>query len=121
MASTFIDFTGAPIKVTANVVQPMTQALDLGGYYRVLDLVCNVYSLTGTSPTVTVSILTSPQNAIEVPQWPSLGGFGQISTADTAQRVTLTGALRYVRYGIAVTGTTPVAYLDIKGYARTRE
>lgn len=83
-----------------------------------LDLICSVYSIT--TGTLTASILTSPQNAIEVPQWPSLGSFTAISTADTSQRASFRGALRFVRYKLDITGGG-VAYVEIKGYARTEE
>jgi len=124
MASMFIDFTGgAPIKVSGigTTVQSLPLSLDLGGSYRVLDLICSVYSIGAGGTTVATSILTSPQNAIEVPQWPVLGTFSPINTADTSVRATFTGALRFVRYSIAVTVAAGPAYVTINGYARTSE
>jgi len=120
----FIDFTGGPpIKLSGigTFVQPIALALDLGGSYRVLDLICSIYSIGTAGTVVTTSILTSPQNAIEVPQWPVLGAFSTINTADTSVRATFTGALRFVRYSIAVTVAAGPAYVTINGYARTSE
>jgi hypothetical protein len=121
MASIPIDFTGgAPIRLVAGTtVQPIALALDLGGRFRVLDLTAQVTATGGASP-ITVSILTSSQNFIEVPQWPALGSFSNLTAADTAVRATFVGALRFVRYSIAVTGAGP-AYVTINGFARTTE
>jgi hypothetical protein len=134
MASMMIDFTGAPIKITGTsafaVYQPITQVIDLGGRFRVLDLICNVYSYTGTTPSFTVSILTGTQSAVDGPivsgnmsLWPSLGQFtNAFQNADTSQMKTFTGAARFVRYKVDVTaGGSVTAYLDIKGVARTSE
>jgi hypothetical protein len=117
----YIDFTGgAPIKVSASTVQPIELAIDLGGHYRVLDLICSVQSIGGGG-TFTAAILTSPQGEIEVPQWPTLGSFAGLSAADTAVRASFVGALRYVRYSIGVSGGIGPAYMLIQGYARTME
>jgi hypothetical protein len=49
---------------------------------------------------------------------PALGAFSNLTAADTAVRATFVGALRFVRYSIAVTGAGP-AYVTVNGFART--
>lgn len=119
MSSMEIKFTEAPVKLSASAVQPLTQIVPVGGY-RVLDLILSVWSLTGTAPTVDVTIYTSMQDNNE-DAWASLGSFAQVTTGNDHKKLTVTGALKYVRYYCALAGTTPVATFEIRGYARTTE
>ena len=77
----------------------------------------SVYLAGGTTPSATVTIQTSMQ-ATDDDGWVTLGTFGAVTTSNNYQRLSMTGAMRYVRYTVTLTGTTPVFVFDISGYAR---
>lgn len=122
MASRMIQFTRAPQKVTTVGNQFFWEAIDLGGDLRVLDLELSVSALLGTTPKVTIAVLTSTQNDMEE-GWATLGTFLQVDGglgADQAQRIVMEGALRYVRFSITqLSGAGANCYFMLDGEARS--
>jgi len=115
-----VRFTEQPVRHTATAKQPIYQAVDLGGHYRVLDLLLSVYLMSGASPQATVTVQTSMQ-ATDDDQWVTLGTYTVVTVSNTFQSVSMSGALRYVRYSLVLAGTSPVVVFDLSGYARTHQ
>jgi len=116
MSSMMIRFTEKPVLHTTSTVQSIYQAIDLGGHYRVLDTILAVYTLTGTAE-ATLRVETSME-ATDDDQWVTIHAFPKVSFVNTFVLGNMSGALRYVRYGLTLSGAGSVVF-DISGYART--
>ena len=112
-----IRFTEQPVRHTASAVQSIYQVIDLGGRYRVLDLILSTYFLTVAEATVTIQ---TAMEATDDDGWVILGQFAkEDSGPNKYQLASFVGALRYVRYSVSVSGAGAVVF-DISGYARVR-
>lgn len=119
-SSMLVRFTQEPVRVTASGVQSIYQAVDLGGRYRILDLMLSTYFLTPSCDS-TVRVETSME-ATDDDGWVTMASFAKESSGGNKFQIqTFTGVLRYVRYGVILAGVSPVVVFDISGYARVRK
>jgi hypothetical protein len=105
----------------ATYTQDIKEVKDVLGFKQI-DMVAWVYSITGTStPTATVTIETSMQN--EDPDddlWPTLLTFTGITASNHMEKKgTATEILRYIRWKVVLTGTTPELTFDVLGIGVT--
>lgn len=109
------DSTGAPITL------PSRDALDLSGLAGTrFDFTLRGLFLSGTSsPTATVTLETSMTNDDNPTNWKTLGSaFTTITASNTsAEQSISSGVLRYVRWSISFTGTTPGLTFEVLGMA----
>ncbi len=116
-----IRLTTRPIRVTATGAQDLADVLDVLAYDR-LDLYLLVYSMEGTSPSVTIKVETSMQNESDDNNlWHEIAAFSAITTSNDSDKQSATsGVLRYIRWRVtALSGTgTPAATFIIHGVGR---
>jgi hypothetical protein len=110
----------APIRVTdtsAPQRQPLSQALDVSEY-DAADVLVHVLTLTGTSPSVTVKLLTAMQADTE-DGWCTLATFTAITGSNQCELLRATGPLRYIRWEVTLTGTgSPEVWFTLGGMLR---
>src|SRR3954454_4863143 len=73
------------------------------GAYNTLRLVVATTAVSGTTPSMTVTIETSADGSTG---WTSVGAFAAVTTVTTVRKV-VSGLDRFVRANYAITGTTP--------------
>ena len=118
---------GQPINVTGSVVTPTfdplkpywqdaKDAIDVTGYRGArFDFGLKVYTLAGTSPSLTVKLYSSMYHDDDGDVWDLLGAFSAVTTSNTACTLSVSsGMLRYVRWKLEYTNMTLVT-LEILG------
>lgn len=98
----------ASVTKTASFV---STGVDLGSAVQVR-LTLGVTAASGTTPSMTVTVETSPDNST----WTSLGSFSA-ATAVGSQAKVFSGCDRYVRANAAISGTTPSFTYSVSGTA----
>jgi len=81
------------------------------GSYSTLRLTCAVTAATGTTPTLDLTVQTSP----DATNWYTAGTFAQKTTAATERKIFPVD--RYVRIVQTVGGTTPSFTFTLKGFS----
>lgn len=115
---TEIRLTGAPKRVTATTTQPASEAIEALGFGSI-NLFLLVYEASGPSPSVTVTIETSMQNAADdAVLWDTIGTFAAISASNSSDVQSITsGILKYIRYKVTLGANTTGATFDLSGVA----
>lgn len=115
------EFTLTPQVVrgtTSQQRQSLKDALDVSGYDSA-DILLFVAALEGTTPSVTIRIITGMQNETEE-GWVPVSAFSAVTSSGNAQKANFTGFLRYIRWEIsALTGTGVVAAFTLTGMLRS--
>lgn len=110
-------FRSFPCNTHASAAETATgadTAVELGDCATVR-LVLNVSAVSGTTPTLDVTVETSADNGV-ADAWRTLGTFAQ-KTVVAAERKSFGGCDRWVRTRRVVGGTTPSFTYDITGEA----
>jgi hypothetical protein len=90
--------TGNLIRVTATGKQPLLLALDVSAYDEAT-LQLGVLSLDGSTPSVTVRILTSMHNETEE-GWVLAGAFTAQTSAPSFDKLEIKELLKYIRWEV---------------------
>jgi hypothetical protein len=110
----------APIRVittTGPIRQPLDSALEVGGYDEA-DVLLHVLCLAGTSPNVTVKLLTAMQKDSEE-GWCVAVTFDSVTSGNSCEKKNVPGLLKYLRWEIELTGSaSPEVWLTIAGMLR---
>jgi hypothetical protein len=114
--SNIIYITDKPIKVSGAATQDLRLAPDVLGYDE-LDLMLHVQRMEGGG-TLTVTVETAMQNESEDDGWVTVDSFTNVTTANNAEVKNFTEFLRYVRWTLSLSGSTPVATFTIQGMGR---
>lgn len=85
-------------------------AIEVGDKVEIRDLKLNVTAASGTTPTLDVTVQTSP----DATNWTSVGTFTQKTTTGS-QTKTFFGLDRYVQVIWTIAGTTPSFTFDVSG------
>jgi hypothetical protein len=106
-------FSGDPVVlVTPGTVQ--TASGNVGGVgssnYGTLRLTLNVTAASGTTPSLTVNVQTSQDNAT----WSTIASFPAATAVGTSRKV-FNGVDRYTRATTTITGTTPSFTFGVTG------
>lgn len=113
-----IHLTDGPVAVVSPLRQFLTNAIDVSGFDRA-DLLLGVLNVEGTSPSVSVRIITGMQKDSDT-GWVELGAFAAVTVPNTWEKKEFAGLLRYIRWEVtAVSGTpTPGATFVVTGMVR---
>ena len=122
MAGQLINVTRALATPDFDPLKPYWQApnetLDVAGYGGDrFDFALKVYTIEGTSPSVTVKLYTSMYNDDDGDVWALLGSFAAVTASNTAAALSVSsGMLRYVRWKIEHSNMTLISF-EILGVA----
>jgi phage gp36-like protein len=103
-----------PVASAARTATGTGTAIDLGVHTTAL-LTLMVTAVSGTSPTLAVTIETAPTST--GPAWTSLGSFTTVSAVAVAEK-RFPGAQRYLRARWTIAGTSPSFTFSVAGTSR---
>jgi hypothetical protein len=109
--------TPQPVRVTATGKQLIREALDVSAYDQA-DVLPFVAALEGTTPSVTVRIITGMQVASE-DGWVVAGTFSAVTAGNTPLKISCPGLLKFLRWEVsAISGSGAAAAFTVSGMLR---
>lgn len=120
MAGQPISITRGTTTLTQTTTQPITDVLDLQGVSGSrFDIALRSYYITGTgSPSATIVLQTSMFNDDNPTNWSDLLTFTAVSSSNVTGVDTVSQkVLRYLRWKVTLTGTTPSFTFELLGMA----
>ena len=112
-----IHVTDKPIKVSADDTQELRLAVDVLEFDE-LDLMLHVQRLEASGAvTLSVTLETSMQNESD-DGWVTAASYTAVTSPNTAEVKNVTQFLRYLRWTLTLSGTSPNATFTIQGMGR---
>lgn len=112
-----LSLTGGVIRVTANTVSDLRNALDVSEF-RSLDLLLDAIVLEGTSsPTAVVEILTGMQRETDQ-GWITVFAFNTVNASQGKELKQALSFLRYIRWKVTLMGTNSVLTFSVGGMGK---
>jgi len=109
---------GGPRRVTATGAAPFDDILDVGVYYGSMTLLLTLIGVEGATGTpsleITLETAMEPKGGV----WIALGSFTPLSVANTADKKTFTGLLRFIRWNVTTLNNVAAATFSLTGIAR---
>lgn len=121
MSGQLLNVTGNPTTISAAKKQPVLEAIDLLGTPGLrYDFALRSYYVAGSSPVLTVKLLTSMYNEDNDDTWDLLGTvFSTVNASNKIRQISVTAnVLRYVRWEVEVTsGSLTTFTFEVLGVA----